>query len=224
MLCAPIFARRSGLDVVVLVSDTMGRPWRNGLTDVALGAAGIDPLRDYRGEQDAYGNELSLTQMSAIDELCGAAELVKGKYDQVPVAVIRGLGIVGTPDGPGAAVLVRSAETDMFSLGTAEARADGLRTAARVDEAGPPPPPTVGVDRAIEHAVRAAGPNVQWHRDGEQLVPQIEAGATAGALARAGAAVHALRCSLYADGYATTWLDNDGGGLGIVTVTSPGAR
>ena len=124
-----------GLDVVVIVSDTMGRPWRNGLTDVALGVAGVEAIHDYRGERDAYGNELQITQMSPVDELAGAAELVKGKYDQVPVAVVRGLRITGTPDGAGAAILVRSADTDMFSLGTAEARADGLRLATRLDDA-----------------------------------------------------------------------------------------
>jgi len=126
---------RYGLDVVVIISDTMGRPWRNGLTDVALGVAGLEAIRDYRGERDAYGNELQITQMSPVDELAGAAELVKGKYDQVPVAVVRGLGITGTPDGEGASLLVRSADTDMFSLGTAEARADGLRLATRLDDA-----------------------------------------------------------------------------------------
>src|SRR5262249_49917224 len=121
---------RFGRDVVVIISDTMGRPWRNGLTDVALGIAGMDPIRDYRGEHDSYGNELLVTQMAPADELCGAAELVKGKYDQVPVAVVRGLGIVATPDGPGAQILVRTIETDMFSMGTDEAIAEGLRRAS----------------------------------------------------------------------------------------------
>jgi len=206
---------RYGRDVVVLVSDTMGRPWRNGLTDVALGAAGIDPLRDYRGEQDAYGNELHLTQMSVIDELCGAAELVKGKYDQVPVAVVRGLGITGTPDGPGATVLVRSAETDMFALGTAEARADGLRLAGALDGAAPPADTAVPVDVAIGRAIEAAGDTVGWRRDGLTLVPEI---GPAGAL-RAGMAVHALRCALLADGYPTRWIDLDvqGGAVRVVT-------
>jgi coenzyme F420-0:L-glutamate ligase/coenzyme F420-1:gamma-L-glutamate ligase len=200
---------RFGLDVVVIVSDTMGRPWRNGLTDVALGAAGIDPLRDYRGESDAYGNELHLTQMSMIDELCGAAELVKGKYDQVPVAVIRGFGIVGTPDGPGASLLVRSAETDMFSLGTAEARAEGLRMAAGLDDVTLEPP-SRPLDEAIAAAISATGPALDWQRDGDRLMPRLPDGVTAAAIARAGAAVHVLRCSLAADGYPTAWLDHDG--------------
>jgi coenzyme F420-0:L-glutamate ligase/coenzyme F420-1:gamma-L-glutamate ligase len=120
------------LDVAVIISDTMGRPWRNGLTDVALGCAGIGPLRDHRGETDAYGNDLQITQMAVVDELAAAAELVKGKIDQVPVAVVRGY-LQSTVDGPGVVpTLLRDAEHDLFSLGTAEAmalgRADALDT------------------------------------------------------------------------------------------------
>jgi len=116
---------RHGLDVAVIVSDTMGRPWRNGLTDVALGCAGIAPMRDHRGEVDPHGNELHITTMAVVDEIAAAAELVKGKIDQVPVAVVRGL-LSQTWDGPGVVpTLVRSAENDLFSMGTAEAIALG---------------------------------------------------------------------------------------------------
>ncbi|MEU4159392.1 coenzyme F420-0:L-glutamate ligase [Actinoplanes sp. NPDC026670] len=129
-LRADLLAR--GLDVVIVVSDTMGRAWRNGLTDVALGAAGIEALLDHRGQVDPYGNELSLTQMAVVDELAAAAELVKGKCDRVPVAVVRGYPRSG--EGSGAAVLIRDAESDMFSLGTAEAHAEGLRAAAALPD------------------------------------------------------------------------------------------
>jgi F420-0:Gamma-glutamyl ligase len=125
----------------------MGRPWRLGLTDVALGAAGIDAIRDYRGEVDAYGNELQLTEMAVVDELAAAAELVKGKYDQVPVAVVRGLAATGAPDGPGASVLVRGADADLFSLGTAEAVALGQQRAARIGDA-----PAFVPDRPVDLA------------------------------------------------------------------------
>ncbi len=121
-----------GLDVAVIISDTMGRAWRNGLTDVALGAAGIDALLDHRGEIDPYGNELNLTQMAVVDELSAAAELVKGKCGQVPVAVVRGYPRRTQSAEAGASVLLRDGESDMFSLGTAEARAEGLRDAARM--------------------------------------------------------------------------------------------
>lgn len=125
---------RFNVDVAVIVSDTMGRPWRHGLTDVALGVAGIAPILDHRGEIDPYGNELQLTEMAVVDELAGAAELVKGKCDQVPVAVVRGyLDRPLSTDSPlstGAVALIRDSATDLFSLGTAEARAAGLRDAA----------------------------------------------------------------------------------------------
>lgn len=119
-LRADLLAR--GLDVAVIISDTMGRPWRNGLTDVALGSAGIAPLRDHRGETDPHGNELHITQMAVVDELAAAAELVKGKIDQVPVAVVRGY-LAATADEalPVVPTLVRDAASDLFSLGTAEA-------------------------------------------------------------------------------------------------------
>src|SRR5262249_20700219 len=76
---------RHGRRVAVVVTDTMGRPWRVGQTDVAIGSAGVRAIRDYRGETDAYGNELQVTQIAVIDELAGAGELVKGKHDGVPV-------------------------------------------------------------------------------------------------------------------------------------------
>ncbi|GIH12033.1 coenzyme F420-0:L-glutamate ligase [Rugosimonospora africana] len=221
---------RYRLDVAIIVSDTMGRPWRSGLTDVALGAAGIDALHDYRGETDAYGNELHLTQMAIIDELAASAELVKGKYDQVPVAVIRGLHATGAEDGQGAAVLVRGAEHDLFSLGTAEARADGLRTAAELPDlehfadalvtddllatatasatAAATASATVSVSAGLaepgflEVPVKAGLPA----GTARALVPHVPAGSGPAALARAGAGIHRLRCALAAAGAASTWL------------------
>jgi coenzyme F420-0:L-glutamate ligase/coenzyme F420-1:gamma-L-glutamate ligase len=149
---------RHGVDVAVVISDTMGRPWRNGLTDVALGAAGIAPIRDHRGEVDPYGNELHITQMAVVDELAAAAELVKGKCDQVPVAVVRGYlpeDDVGD-DGPGAvATLVRAADQDLFSMGTAEARATGLRAAAVLRD---PPTSTRGATAVGRPDATEAGP------------------------------------------------------------------
>ena len=80
-----------GVDVAVVVSDTFGRTWREGLTDVAVGAAGIAALIDHRGAVDAFGNRLETTRTAVVDELASAADLVKGKLGGVPVAVIRGL-------------------------------------------------------------------------------------------------------------------------------------
>lgn len=118
-------ADRLGVRVAVVVTDTMGRTWRTGQTDVAIGAAGLAPLRDHRGQTDPYGNGLEVTAIAVIDELAAAADLVKGKTSGVPVAIVRGLGRLPDADGPGAAALVRPAEDDMFALGTAEARAAG---------------------------------------------------------------------------------------------------
>jgi coenzyme F420-0:L-glutamate ligase/coenzyme F420-1:gamma-L-glutamate ligase len=112
-------AELAGVRVAVIVSDTMGRAWRKGLTDQAIGAAGISAIRDYRGRTDAHGNDLAVTEMADADQLAGAAELVKGKLDGTPFAIVRGLDY-DQNDG-GARVLVRPAAEDMFRLGTAEA-------------------------------------------------------------------------------------------------------
>lgn len=105
--------------VGVIISDTFGRPWRHGLTDVAIGAAGVQPLEDFRGGLDTHGNPLSATVTALIDEIAAAAELVKGKLSGVPVAVVRGLDhLVTTDDGPGVRPLIRPADEDMFRYGS----------------------------------------------------------------------------------------------------------
>ncbi|UDY35601.1 coenzyme F420-0:L-glutamate ligase [Dermatobacter hominis] len=83
---------RTGTEVGVIVSDTFGRTWRRGVTDVAIGSAGLVPVVDLRGTQDAYGRELQVTEVAVVDEIAGAAELVMGKSTGVPMAVVRGLG------------------------------------------------------------------------------------------------------------------------------------
>ena len=95
----------------MIVSDSFGRPWRQGTTDVAIGAPGIAPLLDLRGKRDAVGYELRSTQIAVADELAGAAELVMGKADGVPGAVVRGLDVAG--DGS-ARELVMPPERDLF--------------------------------------------------------------------------------------------------------------
>jgi coenzyme F420-0:L-glutamate ligase/coenzyme F420-1:gamma-L-glutamate ligase len=87
---------RTGRDVGVLVTDSFGRPWRQGTTDVAIGAAGIEVLRELSGERDPIGYELKATVIATADELAGAAQLVSGKLDRVPVSVIRGLDVRGS--------------------------------------------------------------------------------------------------------------------------------
>jgi coenzyme F420-0:L-glutamate ligase/coenzyme F420-1:gamma-L-glutamate ligase len=215
-----------GLTVGVIVSDTMGRTWRNGLTDVALGAAGIEPFRDHRGEIDPYGNELQLTQMAVIDELAGAGELVKGKRDQVPVAVVRGYPGAGPGDSEGAVALLRDAESDMFSLGTAEARAVGLRDAATLPEDLPGRPiDTSAVDRALatvaDHLApgTAVSPADVLPDDGATAALRLTAPEpTPSAWMRLGADAHRLRSALAAEGLASAMLP-DGYAL-LVTISS----
>ncbi len=119
---------RSGVRVGVVVSDTLGRPWRLGQTDVAIGAAGLRVLDDLRGTTDASGRRLEATIAAVADEIAGAADLVKGKSSGLPVAVIRGLGrLVGDLDEPGARAIVRPPADDLFRLGSDEAHAEGFR-------------------------------------------------------------------------------------------------
>jgi coenzyme F420-0:L-glutamate ligase / coenzyme F420-1:gamma-L-glutamate ligase len=112
---------RTGRTVGVVITDTMGRPWRTGQTDNAIGAAGVAPIRDYRGEADTFGNILEVTVAAVADEIAAAADLVKGKSRGVPVAVVRGLAdLVTEQDGPGARELIRPAGEDMFRFGSAD--------------------------------------------------------------------------------------------------------
>jgi coenzyme F420-0:L-glutamate ligase/coenzyme F420-1:gamma-L-glutamate ligase len=112
---------RTGRRLGVVITDTMGRPWRAGQTDNAIGAAGVAVVRDYRGEADTFGNILEVTVAAVADEVAAAADLVKGKALRVPVAVVRGLaGLVTEQDGPGARALIRPADEDMFRYGSAD--------------------------------------------------------------------------------------------------------
>ena len=95
----------------MIVTDSFGRPWRAATTDVAIGAAGVEVVRDLAGERDQNGYELQATRIALADEIAGAAQLVFGKLDRVPVAVVRGLAVRG--DGRGADIVIPP-ETDLF--------------------------------------------------------------------------------------------------------------
>ncbi|MGO4255845.1 coenzyme F420-0:L-glutamate ligase [Marmoricola sp. RAF53] len=115
---------RTGANVAVIVTDTAGRAWRHGQTDLAIGAAGIEPLDSFEGRVDAYGNELAVTAPAVGDEIASAAELASGKLGGRPLAVVRGLAERVLPageHGPGARSVVRETGTDMFGLGSREA-------------------------------------------------------------------------------------------------------
>lgn len=131
---------RLGVEVGVVISDSMGRPWRTGITDTAIGVAGITAVTDPRGRTDAYGNVLAVTQVAIADELAAAGDLVKGKLSGVPVAVVRGLARDGKlpDDGLGSRTLIRGAEEDLFRLGTAEAIAVGREDVGWATDIAPP--------------------------------------------------------------------------------------
>jgi coenzyme F420-0:L-glutamate ligase len=112
-------AERLGVRVGVVVSDSMGRPWRAGITDIALGVAGLSAVIDHRGRVDRTGRELRVTEVAIADEIAAAADLVKGKLAGTPVAVVRGLRL--PDDERGSAPLIYPPERDLFTLGTAEA-------------------------------------------------------------------------------------------------------
>jgi coenzyme F420-0:L-glutamate ligase / coenzyme F420-1:gamma-L-glutamate ligase len=102
----------SAFDIAIIISDTWGRPWRNGQVNMAIGVAGMEVLVDYRGQLDPYGYELHASVLAVADELASAAELVMGKIDRIPVALIRGYTYI--PSEGSAQTLLRDPATDMF--------------------------------------------------------------------------------------------------------------
>ncbi|SOX52521.1 coenzyme F420-0:L-glutamate ligase, partial [Mycobacterium ahvazicum] len=150
-----------GVDVAVVITDTMGRAWRNGQIDAAIGAAGLAVLHGYSGAIDEHGNELVVTEIAVADEVAAAADLVKGKLTAMPVAVVRGLTVVD--DGTTARRLLRPGPEDLFWLGTAEAIEKGrreaqlLRRSVRRFSAEPVPPELI--EAAVAEALTAPAPH-----------------------------------------------------------------
>ncbi|OBB01814.1 coenzyme F420-0:L-glutamate ligase [Mycobacteriaceae bacterium 1482268.1] len=150
-----------GVTVGVVVTDTMGRAWRNGQIDAAIGAAGLTVLHGYAGEHDGHGNELVVTEVAVADEIAAAADLVKGKLTGVPVAVVRGLTL--RDNGSTARTLLRPGEEDLFWLGTEEALAMGRAQAQLMRRSvrrfsGEPVPPEI-IEAAVAEALTAPAPH-----------------------------------------------------------------
>ncbi|MGY1835180.1 coenzyme F420-0:L-glutamate ligase [Blastococcus sp. SYSU DS0510] len=197
----------AGVDVAVVVSDTFGRTWREGLTDVAVGAAGITALDDHRGTVDAHGNRLETTRVAVVDELASAADLVKGKLAGVPVAVVRGLPLHSPAEDAdeGTRPLVRLPADDLFPYGAR----DLVGSREPATELVPRP----GDREAAAAAFRVASaalpefPVVLRHGgegDGAVDVHLPDAVTTTSAL-NAGALVGAAIVQLHAEGWATRW-------------------
>ncbi|CAN5119304.1 coenzyme F420-0:L-glutamate ligase [soil metagenome] len=154
-------AQRLGVAVAVVITDTMGRAWRNGQIDAAIGSAGLPVLHGYAGAVDRHGNELLVTEVAVADEIAAAADLVKGKLTGIPVAVVRGLQL--TDDGSRGKDLLRSGEDDLFWLGTAESIELGRRQAQllrrSVRQFAPDPVPQDLIAEAVAEALTAPAPH-----------------------------------------------------------------
>ncbi|WP_369139983.1 coenzyme F420-0:L-glutamate ligase [Modestobacter versicolor] len=200
---------RLGVTVAVVVSDTFGRPWRDGVTDVAIGAAGLPALVDHRGAVDPHGNRLETTQVAVVDELAAAADLVKGKLSGVPVAVVRGLHLPAPEPDPGTRPLVRLGAGDLFATATRDVVAG--RTPARSLSSRP------GALHATTEAFRvavAALPECavvfrygleEGGADGDVVDVHLAEPATPAAAVAVGAVVGAALVQLSAEGWATRW-------------------
>lgn len=213
---------RLGVEVAVVITDTMGRAWRIGQTDVAIGSSGLRVLHTYRGQVDRYGNELAVTEIAVADEVAGAADLVKGKLGAMPVAVVRGL-TIGSETSK-ARDLVRPVEEDLFRLGTEESIALGRRESALPPAQVPaftdtPVDPSSIRDAAAfaltgEPSVRLVHVTDTARR--KRLLDELSSEILYAApelvlvytsdLFAAGAAVHRLRVALTAEGLGTSWV------------------
>ncbi|WP_246456257.1 coenzyme F420-0:L-glutamate ligase [Nocardioides mesophilus] len=187
---------RTGCNVAVVVTDTAGRAWRHGQTDLAIGAAGLTVLHDHAGLHDPHGNLLVVTAPAVADEIAAAADLVKGKLARRPAAVLRGLSAWVLPagaHGAGARVLVREEDQDMFGLGARDAVLAAL---------GADPAARAGFGRAapaadlLVHLAALGAPGVAAGTDVDVPLPELAPRELGRWEARVHAAVFALGWSV----------------------------
>jgi coenzyme F420-0:L-glutamate ligase/coenzyme F420-1:gamma-L-glutamate ligase len=194
-----------GVDVAVVVSDTFGRTWREGLTDVAVGAAGIAALIDHRGAVDSFGNRLETTRTAVVDELASAADLVKGKLGGVPVAVIRGLQPGPADPDTGTRPLVRLPADDLFPYGSRDlvgSRAPGADLVPRSGELA-----AVGeAFRVASEALPEFPVVLRYGGEGDGVVDvHLPDAITTTTALNLGALVGAVIVQLHAEGWTTRW-------------------
>ncbi|GAB3357610.1 coenzyme F420-0:L-glutamate ligase [Modestobacter lapidis] len=202
-----------GVSVAVVVSDTFGRTWRDGLTDVAIGSAGLPALLDLRGAVDAHGNRLETTQIALVDELAAAADLVKGKLAGVPVAVVRGLAVPAPSPDPGTRPLVRVGPGDLFPLGSRDVVA-GRAPATRIGFRDGDQAAVAAAFRVAAAALPEFPVVLSWGQDDDGVIDVHLTDATGLTTAlNVGAVVGVALVHLRAEGWATRW----------EPVSSPGA-
>lgn len=166
----------TGVRVAVIVSDTAGRAWRVGQTDIAIGCAGLLPTDSYAGRTDPYGNPLAVTAPAIADQLAGGAELASGKFGGRPVVIVRGTDPAWhlDDDGPGAAALIRDEAHDMFGLGAREAAVAAVVGDRPVR--GLPADDTVTIDAVVDLALRGLTfPRSDLTIEGSTVVMAIDA-------------------------------------------------
>ena len=204
----------TGARPAVVVTDTGGRPWREGVADFALGAAGLATLQDLRGTLDSNGRRLDVTVRGIADEIASMADLVKGKAARTPVAVVRGMGEhVLDEDGPGAAPLVRVGPGDWFAHGHAEAVAAALGVEAGT---GAVPPLPIDPRRSVEERLARAVAVARAGRGTDAVLAVDGTCATvSGEPYDVGAAAERLRAAGWAEGIVLT-----ADGTGPVSLTA----
>jgi coenzyme F420-0:L-glutamate ligase/coenzyme F420-1:gamma-L-glutamate ligase len=194
-----------GVTVAVIVSDTFGRTWRDGLTDVAVGSAGIPALVDLRGAVDAHGHRLETTQIALVDELAAAADLVKGKLAGIPVAVVRGLAVAPPAEDAGTRPLVRLGPGDLFPYGSRDLVGTRVPGADLV-----PRPGELDAVAAAFRVATAALPEfpvvLRYGGEGDGVVDvHLPERATTTTALNLGALVGAVIVQLHAEGWTTRW-------------------
>ncbi len=197
--------RRTGLRLGVVISDTAGRPWREGQTDQAIGAAGVRVVRRYAGERDVYGNLLEVTATSLADELAAAADLVKGKLVGIPVAVVRGLPFDPPEDDAGTRPLVRLGPGDLFPYGSRDLVATRVPGADLVPRDGELDAAAAGF-RVATAALPEFPVVLRYGGEGDGVVDvHLPERATTTAALNLGALLGAVIVQLHAEGWTTRW-------------------